>query len=452
MRKTFRQLLEDKIVILDGATGTNLQLRGMPGGVCPEQWIIENKQVLIELQREYVAAGSDLVYAPTFSGNRIKLAEYGLADRVVDINKTLVAISREAVGEDVLVAGDMTMTGQALEPVGSVTLDALIACYEEQARALYEAGVDVFVVETMMSLAETRAAVMAIHHVCDTPVMVTMTFEESGRTLYGTDGVTALLTLQGLGVDAFGINCSAGPENLEAMLDAMRPYVSVPLIAKANAGLPQFVDGRTVFPMGPEDYADACVALLNRGAALIGGCCGTTPEHIRALAGRARAFDAKAAADVRAQMGSRSGLPVATTERRTWFFENGFGGLVVNTTICAGDNDDFCQELKDGEWDTLYDLMDEAAEDEPDIINIDVDAPGVDGPAVMAHIFNELTITDIPVSISSEDMATLESALIHYPGRLLILDRSREEAQRAAVKALADKYGAFVFRICPDLE
>lgn len=444
MRKTFRQLLNEKIIILDGATGTNLQQRGMPGGVCPEQWIIENKQVLMDLQREYVAAGSDLVYAPTFSGNRIKLSEYGLEDKVEYINKTLVAISREAVGEDVLVAGDMTMTGQALVPVGAVTLDELIACYEEQARALYEAGVDVFVVETMMSLAETRAAVIAIHNVCDTSVMVTMTFEESGRTLYGTDCVTALLTLQGLGIDAFGINCSAGPERLEAMLETMRPYACVPLIAKANAGLPQFVDGKTVFPMGPEDYAYACAALLQRGATLIGGCCGTTPEHIQALAKQFRKFKAETVGQP--PIGAKANVPAATTERRTWFFENGFDGLTVNTSICAGDNNDFCQELKDGEWDTLYDLMDEAGEDEPDIININVDADGVDGPGVMAQIFNELTITDIPVSVSSENLATLESALIHYPGLLLILDISRDEAQRMAVQALADKYGAFVLQ------
>lgn len=445
MRKAFRELLKDKIVILDGATGTNLQKRGMPGGVCPEQWIIEHREVLQGLQREYVAAGSDLVYAPTFSGNRIKLAEYGLADQVAVLNKTLVEISREAVGEDVLVAGDMTMTGQQLEPLGSLTLDALLDCYEEQARALAEVGVDVFVVETMMSLEETRAAVMAIHRVCDLPVMVTMTFEAGGRTLYGTDAVTALITLQGLGIDAFGINCSAGPENLVPMLEAMGPYAKVPLIAKANAGLPEFVDGATVFPMQPEEYADACLRLLHMGAGLVGGCCGTTPEHIRALARRVRDFSQEEN-PAKAAICAKADIPAVTTPRRTWFFENGFDGLTVDMRICAGTDSEFCQELKDGDWDTLYDLMDEAMDDAPDVINIDVDAPGVDGPAVMGQLFNELTITDIPVSVSSGSLKTLEAYLIHFPGRALILDTSEDETQRSAVAALAASYGAVIYR------
>lgn len=444
MRKAFRDLLKDKIVILDGATGTNLQMRGMPGGVCPEQWIIEHREVLQGLQREFVAAGSDLVYAPTFSGNRIKLAEYGLADQVSDINKTLVEISREAVGGDVLVAGDMTMTGQQLRPLGSLTLDTLLDCYEEQARALAEAGVDVFVVETMMSLEETRAAVMAIHRVCDLPVMVTMTFEAGGRTLYGTDAVTALITLQGLGIDAFGINCSAGPENLVPLLEAMRPYAKVPLIAKANAGLPEFIDGATVFPMQPEEYADACVRLLNVGAVLVGGCCGTTPEHIRALARRVREFPREG--NPAGAACGKADIPAVTTPRRTWFFENGFDSLTVDTRICAGTDSEFCQELKDGEWDTLYDLMDEAMDDGPDIINIDVDAPGVDGPGVMGQLFNELTITDIPVSVSSGSLKTLEAYLIHFPGRALILDTSEDETRRSAVAALAAQYGAVIYR------
>lgn len=186
-------------VILDGATGTNLMEAGMPIGVCPESWVLENPQVLLELQRRYVEAGSHIVYASTFTGNRIKLEEYGLQERLEEINTQLVALSRQAVGDQALVAGDMTMTGQQLFPMGELLFEELVEVYKEQASVLAKAGVDLFVVETMMSLQECRAAVIAIREVCDLPIMVTLTYNEDGRTLFGTPPETAVVVLQSLG-------------------------------------------------------------------------------------------------------------------------------------------------------------------------------------------------------------------------------------------------------------
>lgn len=197
-------------VILDGATGTNLMEAGMPIGVCPESWVLENPQVLLDLQRRYVEAGSHIVYASTFTGNRIKLEEYGLQERLEEINTQLVALSRQAVGDQALVAGDMTMTGQQLFPMGELLFEELVDVYKEQASVLAKAGVDLFVVETMMSLQECRAAVIAIREVCDLPIMVTLTYNEDGRTLFGTPPETAVVVLQSLGVDAIGVNCSTG--------------------------------------------------------------------------------------------------------------------------------------------------------------------------------------------------------------------------------------------------
>ena len=186
--EAFQQLLQGGVVLLDGATGTNLQQAGMPIGVCPEQWILENRDVMIDLQRRFVEAGSQILYAPTFTGNRLKLAEYGLDDQLVAINQGLVAISKEAAQGKALVAGDMTMTGQQLYPMGELTFDGLVDVYREQAQALYDAGVDLFIVETMMSLQETRACVLAIKEVCDLPIMATLTFEKDGRTLWDAAG------------------------------------------------------------------------------------------------------------------------------------------------------------------------------------------------------------------------------------------------------------------------
>ena len=233
-------MIESRVVVLDGATGTNLQKAGMPTGVCPEQWILEHPQTLIDLQKAYVEAGTDIVYAPTFTASRIKLEEYGLEDRLEEMNRALVALSKEAVaGSEALVAGDLTMTGKQLSPIGDLPFETLVEVYKEQARVLADAGVDLFVIETMMSLQETRAALIAIREVCDLPVMASLTYESDGRTLYGTDAKTAMVVLQSLGADAVGLNCSTGPMEMVAAVEQMREVAYIPILAKPNAGLPQ---------------------------------------------------------------------------------------------------------------------------------------------------------------------------------------------------------------------
>ncbi len=207
-KQEFLDLVEKGPVILDGATGTNLQEAGMKMGVCPEQWILENPQVIIDLQRKYVEAGSNILYAPTFTANRVKLHEYGLSGKLWEMNQKLAALSKEAAGDKAYVAADISMTGEQIYPIGDMMFEELVDIYKEQAAALEAAGVDLFVVETMMSLQECRAAVIAIKETSHKPVLVSLTLEENGRTLFGTDGATAAVVLQSLGADAVGLNCS----------------------------------------------------------------------------------------------------------------------------------------------------------------------------------------------------------------------------------------------------
>ena len=204
-REEFRELTRKRILYLDGATGTNLQRAGMPTVICPEQWILEHQTIMEELQQRYIEAGTDILYAPTFSGNRIKLKEYGLEDQGRMMNIQLVEISKRAAEQAerrVFVAGDLTMTGEQLYPMGSLFFEELVDVYKEQIGYLAEAGVDLLAVETMMSLQESRAAVLAAKECCDLPIMVTLTFQEDGRTLFGTDPATAVIVLQSLGADA----------------------------------------------------------------------------------------------------------------------------------------------------------------------------------------------------------------------------------------------------------
>ena len=270
-RQEFREFVQKGRMILDGATGSNLQKRGMPTGVCPEEWILEHPDVLIGLQREYIEAGSDVLYAPTFSGNRIKLEEYGLADQIGEMNHRLAELSFEAIRQAdtdrrVLVAGDLTMTGQQLYPVGSLPFEKLVDIYKEQVGFLKEAGVDFVVVETMMSLQECRAAVLAVKESSELPVMVTLTFAEDGRTLFGTNPETAALVMTAMGVDAIGVNCSTGPDKMVSVIEKMCRYTALPIVAKPNAGLPQLVDGETVYDMGPETFAQEMCVLAEAGA------------------------------------------------------------------------------------------------------------------------------------------------------------------------------------------
>ena len=213
-KKEFSELINQKIIYLDGATGSNLIQKGMPVGVCPEKWILENPETLLELQKSYVEAGSNILYAPTFSCNRIKLSEYGLEEQIREFNMELVAITKAAAENKSLVAGNLTMTGKQLKPIGNLNFEELISVYKEQIQYILDAGVDLFVVETVMSLQEMRAAVIAIKESCDLPILATMTFESDGRTLFGTDAKTAAIVLESLGVDAIGANCSTGPKQL----------------------------------------------------------------------------------------------------------------------------------------------------------------------------------------------------------------------------------------------
>lgn len=271
-------------LVLDGANGTELQKRGYDGSVCTEAWVLEHPEVMVQLQKEYAEAGSDVVYAPTFGANRVKLEENGIFSQVGEFNKRLVAVSKEAVKESgILVAGDITSTGKFLAPVGDVSFDELYGIYREQAEAMEEAGVDMYAIETIMTVPDARAALLAVKDVSDKPVLVSFTCDENGRTLTGTDVRAALVIMQGMGIDAFGLNCSTGPEEMLEQAKRLRDLAEVPLAIKPNAGLPKTLDGKTVYDCPPDEFVKHTAEFAELGGCLFGGCCGTGPEHIAAL-------------------------------------------------------------------------------------------------------------------------------------------------------------------------
>lgn len=434
-KEEFQKLVEHGVVMLDGATGTNLQQAGMPIGVCPEQWILENRDVMLDLQRRFVEAGTQILYAPTFTGNRIKLAEYGLEERLKEINGELVRLCKEAAGGRAYVAGDMTMTGRQLYPMGDLSFDELVQIYKEQAQALYEAGADLFIVETMMSLQETRACVLAIKDVCDLPVMASLTFEKDGRTLYGTPPEAAVVVLQGLGVDAVGLNCSTGPEDMVDTVRTMYAYADIPVLAKPNAGLPILEDGRTIYKTTPEEFGRDGRLLVEAGARIVGGCCGTTPTHIRALADSVR---------------DMVPLPIRAAMRRVLASERSVVEVrldgpfrVVGERINPTGKKKLQAELREGKLDLVRAMAREQEKNGAAILDVNMGTNGIDEKEMMLRSVYEVTaVSGLPLCIDSSFPEVIEAALRIYPGRALINSISFEKEKMKRLLPVAKKYGA----------
>ena len=408
----------------------------MPVGVCPEQWILENSEVLIDLQKRYVEAGTDILFAPTFTASRIKLKEYGLEDHLEEMNRKLVALSKEAAkGTNALVAGDLTMTGEQLYPLGDLMFEDLVDVYKEQAKIIAEAGADLFVVETMMSLQECRAAVLAIREVCDLPIMVSLTYNEDGRTLYGTDPVTAVVVMQSLGADAVGMNCSTGPEAMLEPIAKMAEYAAIPLLAKPNAGMPELIDGQTVFNVEPEEFAEVGKKLVEEGAAIIGGCCGTTPEHIRALKEAVKGIPVKAPLQTKRRM--------LTSERKSVEITLDGRFMVIGERINPTGKKKLQAELKEGSLNLVRTMALEQEENGASILDINMGMNGIDEKEMMLRTIYEVTSTvDCPLCIDSSHVDIIEAALCIYPGRALINSISLEKEKFEKLLPIAKKYGA----------
>ena len=435
-RTRFHALIEQRLIQLDGATGTELVKRGMPAGVCPEAWVLEHPEALAAVQQAYAASGSDLVYAPTFGGNPLKLAEFHLEQQTGEINRQLAEISRRAVPGK-LVFGDIAPTGQLVEPFGPLPFEKTVELYKEQVRGLIDGGVDGFAIETMMDLQEARAALIAVRELSDLPAIVTLTFEPGGRTLTGVHPVSALVTLQALGADAFGCNCSTGPAEMAEVIRELKPYAAIPLVAKPNAGMPHLVDGTTVFDLAPDAFAKASVALIDAGANLLGGCCGTSPAHLAALHN---------------EISSRRPLPVRQEKRGVVASPSSFRRLaqeepfaIIGERINPTGKKALQAELRAGKFELVREFAREQSAQGAALLDVNFGLSGIDETAMMrAGVAELVRIGSTPLCIDSTRPETVEAALRLYPGRALLNSISAEEERLNKVLPIAAKYGAML--------
>jgi len=433
-KKEFKKLFQNRLIILDGGMGTLLQKAGMPSGVCPEKWAASNRELLKDTQRKYIEAGSDIIYAFTFGANPIKLSEYGIADETYILNKTLAEIAREAAGNDALVAGDISSCGSLLYPFGSVMFEEAVECFKKQVEGLLAGGVDLFVIETMMDLQEARAALIAIKESCDLPVMVTMTFEGQ-RTLMGNDPLSVLVTLQSLGADAVGCNCSAGPAEMVEIIRKMKPYAKVPLIVKPNAGKPRLENGVTVYDMDAEGFAAYTEDLVGAGANALGGCCGTTPEYIQRMRDIAKSLK-----PVKVE---RKPYSLACSNRKTVEIHDTLPFTVIGERLNPTGKKFLKEALLKGDMDAVSDLAREQVEAGAMLLDINAGVPGIDEKETLkAMVIEVCNSVPAPILIDTSNPEALEAALRIYPGRAVINSISGESEKIEKMLPIAKKYGA----------
>lgn len=432
--KEITGLISKRPLILDGATGTELYRRGMPSGVCPEGWCLKNPEVLSSIHRDYCRAGSDIIYACTFGANRLKLSQYRLKN-VRAINRDLARIAKKSVSAKAYVAGDIGPIGEFIEPFGRLSFDGAVNIFKEQIRGLLEGGVGLLGIETMIDIQEARCALIAARELTDKFVMVTMTYEKNGRTLGGTDPISALTILQSLGADAVGINCSSGPASMLKLIDKMSAYARVPLIAKPNAGMPKIIKGETTFNMGPEEFARLCEKFVAKGVFLLGGCCGSRPEHIRELKKSLKGLDGWRPADNKKSLlaCARGSLLIADTGRP----------LIVGESINPTGKRRLRAELVKGQTALVRALAREQKAAGADLLDVNVGAAGVDEVKTLRKVVGLLSVTtDLPLAIDTSNIKALKEALKIYPGRALINSISADRKKLKEALLLAGRYGA----------
>ncbi len=433
--REFQKLFKDKIVLLDGATGTQMHHYGMPVGVCPEKWAMENPEALLKVQSAYREAGTKILYTFTFGGSSLKLEDYGLSEQTYEINRRLAAITREAGGGACLTAGDISSCGALLAPFGQISFEESVESFKAQIKGLIDGGVDLFVIETMMDLQEARAALIAVRELSDLPVMATLTFEPGGRTLMGTDPVSGLVTLQSLGADAVGCNCSGGPAEMVEIIRQMKPYAKVPLIAKPNAGLPKLIDGKTVFDMDAESFSSYAEALVDAGVNALGGCCGTTPEHIQKLTEITAALTPK---KVR-----RKAVSLACSNRRTVEISPVLPMAVIGERLNPTGKKALKEALIKGDMDYVSEMAREQVEAGALLLDVNAGVPGIDEEKTLkAMVHAVCDAVSAPLLLDSSNPAALEASLRIYPGRAVINSVSGEEEKLTKILPLAQKYGA----------
>ena len=426
------------IHIFDGAMGTMLQEGGLKPGGCPELMNLEQPDVVQKIHEAYIEAGATMIETNTFGASALKLDHYGLEDRVKEINEAAVKIAREASKGRAKIVGSLGPTGRFIVPLGDLEFEDAYQSFYEQAKTLADAGADYLLFETCIDIQEMRAGLLAAKDATSLPIICQLSYSEDGRTVTGTDPQTAAITLEALGADIIGVNCSLGPQELVPIVKTLAENCSVPISVLPNAGMPRLENGRTIFPMGPEEFASWGAKLVAAGATYLGGCCGTTPAHIKALAAAVKdlPLTERKSPDNRLRLTSRS---------KTVIIDKDLATTLIGERINPTGRKKLAEEIKNG---SLFSVKREAIDQVragARLLDVNMGVGGIDQVKAMHDAIREVSqITDAPLAIDTSDTKTLEAGLRAYPGRALINSVSAEKERIEEFLPLAKKYGAAI--------
>lgn len=437
----FLQILKSgQILFLDGAMGTMLQAAGMPAGSTPEKFCLDNPEILKQIHIAYLQAGSNIITACSFGANRFKLPD-GMKANVYDINRQMALLAREAVSEanvegPVFIAGDVGPTGHFVKPLGDVEPAAIQDAYAEQIRGLAAGGVDIVFMETQFDLAEIRLAVAAAHTVCDLPIMVSMTFE-AGKSLTGTSPQIYAETMLNQSIDILGTNCSLGPDEMLPVVRDLLAVSTEPIVAQPNAGLPELRNGKTIFPLGPDDFAEKTAQFAKLGAKILGGCCGTTPAHIKALINKVRSMEIPTR-----EIPKSSGICL-TSRSQIVHIGKDFPFVLIGERINPTGRPSLAHQLQEGKFSEALCLADEQISAGASMLDVNVGAPMVDEAILLPDLVNILSARySIPLSLDSSTSKAIAAAMPLYPGSCLVNSISGEADKMEILGPLCRTYGS----------
>lgn len=426
--------LKEQILIMDGSMGALLQKRGLPSGYAPDLWNTEKPEAIASIHREYIQAGADIIITNTFGATRFRLSEFGAEDKVKEINHAAAKIAKKEAKDRVLVAGDMAATGKTIAPLGDVPFEEVVDAYYEQAKALYDAGVDLFIIETLFDIQEMKAAIIAVQQACSLPIIASMTYNTDAITDTGTDPLTAVSTILGMGVNIIGVNCSTGPENMLKVVEQLHKAGSPYICVQPNAGIPQIINGETVFPASMEYMASFGPQFVEMGANIIGGCCGTNPDYIKMLSQAVKDKQPKA---------SVKGHPFRLTSRtKTIVYGPGNPFMRIAERINPTGRKSFASAIKQGEFHKIVKEAKDQYAAGCEIIDINVGVPLIDEVSTMQRAINTVqNAVEAPIALDSSNPESIAAGLSLSVGKPLINSISAEQERIEKLFPLAKRFG-----------
>ena len=430
------------IHIFDGAMGTMFQQLGiLQPGACPEMLCVEHPEKVTSVHQRYVDAGSTIIETFTFGASALKLEHYGLSGKVEEINAAAVKAAKAVkapAGKTIKIAGGMGPSGRFIKPLGDLDFEEAYQNYYQQSQALEKAGADYILIETFIDIQEMRAALLAAKEATSLPVICQLSYSEDGRTVTGTDPQTAAITLEAMGADIIGINCSLGPEQLVPIVKIISQNTTKPISVQPNAGMPQLVDGKTIFPMSPEDFGTWAPKLVQAGATYVGGCCGTTPEHIAAIKAALADVEEPKFAPLRRRL-------MLTSRSKTVTVDKELPTVLIGERINPTGRKKLAAEIKDGSFVSVKREALDQVKAGAGLLDVNMGVGGIDQAAAMKRAVTEIAqLTDAPLAIDTSDPVALEAGLRAYPGRALINSVSAEKERLEKFIPLARKYGAAI--------